>query len=454
MNKVICLDIETTNGKGAGSLDPREPGSAVALIQLAHEDGQIELLRPTESVLTRIRRYIDEDYLVIIHNAAFELDWFHVKYGIEFKNVWCTMVASQILNAGKVIPDDASTASTRIATKNIDYLGFWETLVDEDNDFLTQKRAVRFAHNLQATVYRYANRAIIQKDQGNSDWTKEPLTPDQRRYAEDDVRYLKTVYETQRKFIERFGLDRVAELEMKLVIPVAAMKYTGMGIMKDEWLAEAQNYGVQASHLAEQLNLAFGTELAKQEGELSLFGDYTPRAFNVGSSAQLAKFFGLEKADEQSLRAIPHKLIPKLLEYKEMQKIASTYGEKYLAYVYPDGKLHSSLIQAETATGRFSSRSPNQQNVPADMLKSYIKASPGKLVVFFDYSSVESRILAYVAEDENFIRSVNSNDVHWENAKKIFHLPEDATRNGVFSVNGKSLSGDELRRKAKGVSFG
>jgi DNA polymerase-1 len=69
---------------------------------------------------------------------------------------------------------------------------------------------------------------------------------------------------------------------------------------------------------------------------------------------------------------------------------------------------------------------------------------------------MESRILAYAAGDENFIKAVNSEDVHWENAKNIFKLPENANKRDLFYVDffKRSISGDELRRMAKGVSFG
>lgn len=421
---------------------------------MAFEGGDIILARPEQDILERIKHYIAAGDRFIIHNAAFELDWFRVKYGIEFKDVWDTMLASQVLNAGKTIADEASDRSVKTEARSLDHLGYWDVLLEEGDDTLDDtKKASRFAHDLKSVVYRYA-KATIQKDQGNSDWAREPLNEEQVRYAKDDVRYLIQVYHKQREFISKHGLDRVAALEMRVLIPVTRMRHNGLGIDKEHWLEEANECGKVAEALEEELNPQFGLELAKQTGEASLFGEYIPKAFKISSSSQLAKFFGLENADESILRTIDHPLIPRLLEYKENYKIFSTYGEKYLSFVQEDGKIHSPLIQAETATGRFSSRRPNQQNVSPSMLKGNIVPDPGYVTAIFDYSSVESRILAYVAQDEAFIRSVNSNDVHWENAKKIFHLPEDATRDGVFSVNGKSLSGDELRRKAKGVSFG
>lgn len=452
--RLIALDIETSNGRGSGALEPRDPGSQIALIQIREEGGEIELLRPTEQTIDRIRDLISDGARFIIHNASFELDWFREKYGIEFSDVWCTMTASQILNAGKNIPDEASQHSARMAGRNLDYLGEWEMLVSEDEDYLEDKKASRFLHNLQSVVYRYANRAVIQKDQGNSDWARE-LTPEQKRYAADDVRYLHEVYHSQVHFIEKHGLDRVAALEMAILVPVSRMKHVGILLDRDAWYNSSQEYGTKAHELEERLNAEFGRALAEKEGELSLFGDYVPRAFKVSSPSQLQKFFDLEKANEATLRTVSHPLIPDLLRYKEYAKIASTYGEKFLSFIREDtGRIPTNLIQAETATGRFSSRSPNLQNIPADMLKSFLRVAPGKLLVICDYSSVESRILAYASGDSSLIESVNSSDVHWETAKKIFHLPENASRDETFTVGGKQFRGDELRSRAKSVGFG
>lgn len=463
---LIGLDIETSNGRGGGSFEPRDPGSSIALIQMSHENGDIEVLRPSPEVYDRIRRYIDDGALFIIHNALFEIDWFRVKAGIEFKNVWCAMIASQILNAGKTQPDKASELAVKRDAKNLDHLGLWEVLIEEDDDYLGEKSSSRFLHNLQAVAYRYGNKAVIQKDQGDSDWSREPLTEEQLRYAKDDVRYLHTIYHTQKEYIAKFGLERVAELEMRAIFPTSTMTTSGVKIHREDWLAEATRHGEMASAVEGDLNLRMGTELAEREGEVSLFGTVVPRAFNVSSPSQLAKFFGVESADEDLLRTLNHPLIPDILEFRKNRKVYTTYGEKYMSFIREDGRLHPRLAQAETATGRYSSSRPNLQNVPRDMFKMALDEDDGYVLITADYSAVESRILAYAAKDEAFIDSVNSTDVHWANAKKIFKLPEDAQRytyteeNGVmhrhdtyYEVNGETIAGDLLRTKSKVLTF-
>jgi len=92
-------------------------------VQLAYEDGTIELHDWNQEAHDLLQRLIDEDYRFLIHQAVFELDWFNVKTDLKFKKVWCTMVASQILNAGKKRVDEATRVSGRTEAKSLEYLG-------------------------------------------------------------------------------------------------------------------------------------------------------------------------------------------------------------------------------------------------------------------------------------------------------------------------------------------
>lgn len=443
--KLIALDIETSNGKGKGSLEPRNQGSVIALVQLGYEDGTVEIHDWNSDTENLLQRLIDEGHRFVVHNASFELDWFAIKSNLRIPKVWCTMVASHILNAGKSEADEATLLSGRLETKNTDYLGVYNPIfIEQDENLeLAKKKSSRFSHSYQAVVYRYANGAKVMKDQGNSDWLKRPLSPDQLRYAQDDVRYGITVARNQWKFLKKLGIDKVAELEMNILNAVADMKVSGIKVDIEKWKDAASEYGSKAEELSARLNHELGLEAAKNTGILSVFGTYVPKAFNVASPTQLARFFGTDNADESTLRSLEHPLISDILEFKEYDKISSTYGDSYLSFIWPhDSRIHSGLIQTETHTGRFSSRKPALQTIPPDMLKSLLTTDEGKILVFADYSSVESRILAYAANDANFINSVNSRDVHSENARKIFKIPPD------------SPVDPELRRKAKVLSFG
>lgn len=437
--KLVALDIETSNGNGKGSLEPRKPGSVIALVQLGYENGDIELYDWNKETEKLLQKLIEEDYRFIIHNASFELDWFGIKSKLRFPKIWCTFVASQVLNAGKTAVDEATILSGRLESKNTDYLGVYEPIFHEqDENIEGKKKAGIFSHSYQAVAYRYANGAKVTKDQGTSDWLRRPLTAEQVRYAKDDVRYGVTIARNQWNFMKSLGLDKVAELEMNILNAIADMKLSGIKVDTDNWNEAASEYGEKAVELEIRLNKELGLEAAKKEGILSVFGTFVPKAFKVSSPSQLAKFFDTENADEATLRAVEHPLISDILTFKEYNKIASTYGDSYLKHIWSyDNRIHSALTQAATATGRFSSRAPALQTIPPDMIKSFLTTDDDKWLVFVDYSSVESRILAYAANDANFIDSVNSKDVHSENARKIFKIPQDSPVDA------------ELRRKAK-----
>ena len=453
---LIALDIETSNGRGSGALDPMAKGSRIALVQIMEENGEPTLFDWNRQTIEKIRGYIKQGVRFLIHNAFFELDWFHIHSDLPIHEmkVWCTMSASQLLNAGKLIPDEATLFFSKMDSKNMEHVGAWEKLLKEQEENLSPRGTNRLSHTLQATIYRYANGARIEKDQGTSDWLRRPLTPEQERYAKDDVRWLHKAARSQWEFIKKLGLTRVAELEMDVILATVDMKQRGIGLDTESWKHSAKEYEVEARELETRLDYQLGVELAEREGEVSLFGTVIPRAFKVSSPTQLSKFFGIESADEAHLKHIDHPAIKDILKFKENIKIASTYGDSYLKFIREDGRIHSMLSQLETATGRYSSRRPNLQNVPPSLIKLLIRPNEGHTLITVDYSSVESRILAYISEDSAYIEAVNSSDVHWENAKRIFGLPPDAQRSGLFTVLNKTVGGEELRRMAKGVSFG
>lgn len=439
---LVALDIETSNGRGSGSLEPRDEGSVIALVQLAFEDGTIEVYDWNSETESYLEGLIDDGHRFVCHNASFELDWFGTKSRLKFPKVWCTQVASQVLNAGRKTVDEATAISGRVEGKDTSYLGVYDPLFEEKDENIvpTKKTATRFSHSYQATAYRYAG-AVVTKDEGNSDWLQRPLSPSQLRYAKDDVRYLIEIARKQWEFGVGLGLDKVLLLEMKLLNVLSTMKIRGIKIDKDGWRESAAEHKALADELEEKLNYAYGLELAQREERPSLFGTYIPKAFKVSSPTQLARFYGVDNADESTLKSIEHPLIHDTLEFKQHNKIASTYGDSYLKFIRQDGRIHSSLIQAETATGRLSSRNPNLQVIQPEMLKSMFSTDEGMILMYADYSAVESRILAYVSGDENFIQVVNSTDIHSENARKIFNIPAD------------SPVDPELRRKAKVLSF-
>ncbi len=142
-----------------------------------------------------------------------------------------------------------------------------------------------------------------------------------------------------------------------------------------------------------------------------------------------------------------HPIAGKVLEYRTLTKLKSTYADGLAAFIRDDGRIHGTFNQTTTATGRLSSTDPNLQNIPIRMelgraIRRVFVASEGCVFVDADYSQIELRILAHLSGDEHFIRAFNEGqDIHRMTASQVFHVPfEEVT--------------PEIRRRAKAVNFG
>ncbi len=145
--------------------------------------------------------------------------------------------------------------------------------------------------------------------------------------------------------------------------------------------------------------------------------------------------------------AVDYPVVSKILEYRTLTKLNSTYCEGLLKVIDEDGRVHSSLNQTETRTGRISSSEPNLQNIPVRSplgkeMRKFFVAREGCVLVDADYSQIELRVLAHMANDKNMIEAFNSGeDIHAITASQVFGLP-------LMMVT------PELRSRAKAVNFG
>ena len=122
-----------------------------------------------------------------------------------------------------------------------------------------------------------------------------------------------------------------------------------------------------------------------------------------------------------------HPIISKILEYRSLTKLLSTYVEALPKMVNPNtGRIHTSFNQAIVATGRLSSNNPNLQNIPVrdakgrEIRKAFISSGPDYLLLSADYSQIELRIMAHMSKDENIINAFRNNeDIHLSTASKI-----------------------------------
>ena len=142
-----------------------------------------------------------------------------------------------------------------------------------------------------------------------------------------------------------------------------------------------------------------------------------------------------------------HPAVEHLLEYRTLSKLKSTYCDGLSAVVSSDGRIHSTLNQTETRTGRISSSEPNLQNIPVRRpegreLRRFFKAKDGYVLCDADYSQIELRVLAHIADDKNMINAfLSDTDIHTLTASEVFKMP----------VN---MVTPQMRSSAKAVNFG
>ncbi len=176
--------------------------------------------------------------------------------------------------------------------------------------------------------------------------------------------------------------------------------------------------------------------------------------FNIGSPQQLATILyeemGLplhKSTDADTLTEIEHPIADKILEWRSLSKLAGTYADALPRQVASDGRIHTTYLQTSTNTGRLSSRDPNLQNIPiktklGEQIRKCFVAPTGRVLISADYSQIQLRLLADVADVKSFKETfAHGEDIHSKTARTIFHIPEDQT------------VPKDLRAKAKTLNF-
>lgn len=186
------------------------------------------------------------------------------------------------------------------------------------------------------------------------------------------------------------------------------------------------------------------------------------REFNVNSPKQLGTVLFEEmqipckkktksgystKAEVLEELAPDYPIVKLILEYRSLAKLKSTYCDGLLKVIQADGRIHTSFNQVETRTGRISSLEPNLQNIPIRTelgreMRRFFVAESGSTLIDADYSQIELRVLAALANDENMIKAFNNGeDIHKTTAAQVFNLPPEMVT-------------PLLRSRAKAVNFG
>ncbi len=255
----------------------------------------------------------------------------------------------------------------------------------------------------------------------------------------------KLYYELTKKMQEAEILNLFNEIEMPLVEVLADMQYVGIYVDKKELLEFGKDLKQRIDELSKEIYELAGEEFninsPKQLGEI-LFEKLKLPLAKKNKTGYSTNVETLEKLKNT------HPIINKLLEFRQIGKLNSTYVEGLIPYINEkDNRVHSYFHQTVTATGRISSTEPNLQNIPTRFelgknLRKVFKATENKIFIDADYSQIELRVLAHISDDTNMIHAFNNDeDIHQQVASKVFDVPmEEVTH--------------EERSKAKAVNFG
>lgn len=257
-----------------------------------------------------------------------------------------------------------------------------------------------------------------------------------------------TAYASSAKLEKRLKEDGLwslfEEIEMPLVFTLYDMEKNGVKVE-----AEAlKHYGDQLGdkivelekEIYEDANETFNINSPKQLGVVLFENMNIPGGRKTKTGYSTA-------ADVLEKLAPEYPIVAKILEYRQLTKLKSTYADGLAGYIQEDGRIHGKFNQTVTATGRISSTEPNLQNIPVRvelgrMIRKVFVPEEGYVFVDADYSQIELRVLAHCSGDEQLIKAYREEaDIHRITASQVFHVPFDEVT-------------DLQRRNAKAVNFG
>ncbi|MFX0546822.1 DNA polymerase I [Roseovarius sp. S1116L3] len=267
------------------------------------------------------------------------------------------------------------------------------------------------------------------------------------KYAAEDADVTLRLWTLLKPQLHRAQVTRVYETLERPLVPVLAHMERN-GIMVDR-------------NVLSRMSGAFAQKMAQLEEEIH---ELAGRKFNVGSPKQLGEILfdemGLDGgkrgktgayatgADVLEDLATEHELPARVLDWRQISKLKSTYTDALQDHIDPDtGRVHTSYMQAGANTGRLASSDPNLQNIPVRSeegrrIREAFVAPEGRVLVSLDYSQIELRILAHVADIDALKQAFREGqDIHAMTASEMFNVPmEDMT--------------PEIRRQAKAINFG
>ena len=406
--RAAFLVLEDGN-EAAGTASNRYDGSGFTALAFAAGDEEIRIFTRSEEITADYVR----SSLSALAEEGVRLATFQIKFqygylqGMETDGLFDVLIAAYLLNPLK---NDYSIAD--IAHEHLDLtikeksllLGkssWQEALIEKPEEFL-----------------EYAGDAVY------AIWKSWPVLEEKLKQADMEKLF--------------------AEIEMPLTRVLHDMEMEGIRAnpqaLMDYGDALVERIGELEKSIHEKAGEAFNINSPKQLGEI-LFGKMKLPGGKKTKTGYSTAADVLEKLAEE------HPIASEILEYRGLAKLKSTYADGLLPCIGPDGRIHTTLNQTITATGRISSTEPNLQNIPMRMelgrlIRRAFIPKEGYLFTDADYSQIELRVLAHMSGDEQLIEAYRMDaDIHRITASRVFHTPfEEVT--------------DLQRRNAKAVNFG
>lgn len=265
------------------------------------------------------------------------------------------------------------------------------------------------------------------------------------RYGAEDADFTWQLWQIFEKELKQNNLFSLfTDLEMPILPILAQMEMQGIHLEKSELAEYSKDLSSQIEKLQSEIYQLVGHEFniasPKQLQEVL----FTERGLKTGKKTKRGYSTNTDVLEElASQDPVP----AKILEFRKLSKLLSTYVDALPALADKNGRIHTTFIQTGTATGRLSSRDPNLQNIPVRdengrKIRKAFDAEKGKVLISADYSQIELVILAHLSKDKNLCNAfLSGNDVHKATASLIFGVsPEEVT--------------PEMRRTSKTINFG
>lgn len=410
--KSIAVDTETTH------VDPYL--GKILLLSLGNPMRQFVFdIARLEKHLDSIKKILsDPNKLFLLHNAKFDYKFLKHCLNITLEQVYDTMIAEMLLLKGR------------------------KTQVFGLDDVVDKYMNIKLNKDIRKTFseMHYGDKFSVEQIQ----------------YSAMDVMFLEYVKRDQEELLLKHGLKKVSDLEMAAIPPTADMELNGIYLDTDKWKLAEEAAKKQRDDARLELDILF-IELVGED----MFGQAN---INYNSPKQLLpalkKLIGTKANDlsstgEADLKEVNHPVIDTLLKYREAEKQVTTYGSKFLDNIHSvTGRVHSNFAQLYTDTGRYSSNSPNLQNIPA--LAPYRSAFTARnkdyRIIACDYSGMELRILADLSGEPSWIECFKRNgDLHAENGSVLYG--KTIRRKGTLGPSDPGEN-ENLRDFVKTLNFG